>query len=146
MLPRADANHNCDLLFVYGTLRRGFDLHHNLVRLGARYFGKAKVAGELFDLGVYPGAHASRRKGKWIHGEIYRLRRPGLDFRVLDECEEFNPCAPERSMFVREMTRVVVAGREPRWAWIYWMDRFVPQGRHIASGDYLRWGEGDARA
>ena len=146
MSPRPNETPNCDLLFVYGTLRKGFDLHHHLVRLGARYFGKGKVAGELFDLGLYPGAHASRHKGKWIRGEIYHLRRPGLDLRALDKNEGFNPHAPERSMFVREMTRVLVVGREPCWAWIYWMDRLLPQGRHIASGDYLRWREGDARA
>jgi gamma-glutamylcyclotransferase (GGCT)/AIG2-like uncharacterized protein YtfP len=142
MTPTPDATTNCNLLFAYGTLRRGFNLHHHLVRLGAKYFGMGKLAGELFALGFYPGARPSTRKGKWIRGEVYQLGRPEQDLRALDEVEGFTPQVPERGEFVRKMTGVVVEGRGTRCAWVYWLNRSVPQGQRVASGDYLQCGEG----
>ena len=137
MIHRPDAASARSLLFVYGTLRRGFELHHHLVRLGAKCRGRGKVAGELFDRGRYPGGRASLRKGTWIRGEMYELPTPEYDFRVLDRIEGFNPCAPVPREFARELTIVSMESRETRRAWIYWLNRPVPRGRRIASGDYL---------
>ncbi len=83
-------------LFVYGTLRRGFELHHHLARLGARFLAEAKVAAELFDRGRYPGARPSGRRGKWVRGELFELRQPARDLRVLDKVEGFVPGALKR--------------------------------------------------
>ena len=47
MISEAVEAAECRPLFVYGTLRRGFELHHHLVRLGARFLTEAKVAAEL---------------------------------------------------------------------------------------------------
>jgi gamma-glutamylcyclotransferase (GGCT)/AIG2-like uncharacterized protein YtfP len=108
------------LLFVYGTLRRGFQLHHHLTRLGARFLAEAKVAGELFERRRYPGARPPRRMGRWIHGELFRLRQPQRDLKILDKVEGFYPAAPERSEFVRGMVEVV-AKNGAQQAWIYWL-------------------------
>ena len=139
MMPKPDEAAGCDLLFVYGTLRRGFELHHHLVRLNAKCCGKGEVAGRLFDLGRYPGARSSGREDAWIRGEVYQLRQLDRDLKVLDEIEGFNPRAPERGEFVREMAELFLDNRERRRAWVYWLRGGVPTTRRIASGDYAQW-------
>ena len=96
-----------------------------------------RVAGELFERGRYPGAQASVRKGKWIHGEMYELPGPECNLRVLDRIEGFKPRAPLRGEFAREITNVAMESRETRRAWIYWLNRAVPRRQSIVSGDYL---------
>jgi len=38
MIPGPGGAAECNVLFVYGTLRRGSELHPHLARLGARSF------------------------------------------------------------------------------------------------------------
>ena len=75
------------LLFVYGTLRRGGERYSLLERLGAAYVGKGSVAGELYDLGAYPGALKSRSKSARVVGEVYHLPDTTQALRSLDEYE-----------------------------------------------------------
>ena len=107
-----------DLLFVYGTLRRGFRLHHHLKRMGAEYVAAGKVQAELFDLGEFPGARKSSKPGKTIEGELYRLHGVQKSLKVLDQVEGFSPRSPGR--FQRATTEVTVPNGEQRLAWIYW--------------------------
>jgi gamma-glutamylcyclotransferase (GGCT)/AIG2-like uncharacterized protein YtfP len=72
-----------ELLFVYGTLMRGFRLH-NLLAGRAEYVGEGEVPGLLFDLGAYPAA--LRGHGGSIRGEVYRLPDPGF-WVALDSAE-----------------------------------------------------------
>jgi Uncharacterized conserved protein len=72
-----------DLLFVYGTLMRGFRLHR-LLAGRTEYLGEGVVPGLLFDLGSYPAA--LRGAGGSIRGEVYRLLDPGL-WVALDSAE-----------------------------------------------------------
>ena len=109
-----------DLLFVYGTLRRGCALHHHLKRLGTAFVATGTVQAELFDLGEFPGARKSSKPGKTIEGELYRLHGVQDSLKVLDQVEGFWPRAPERSMFQRAMTEVALPNGEQRLAWIYW--------------------------
>jgi gamma-glutamylcyclotransferase (GGCT)/AIG2-like uncharacterized protein YtfP len=130
-----------DLLFVYGTLRKGFRLHRHLLNLGATFVGEAKVRGELFDLGPYPGAKASA-DGYHIHGELYRLRRPVDDLEILDEIEEYVPDAPAQSQFIRASVDVMLNGSASRTAWIYWLGPKAPSIRQrVESGDYSKSGK-----
>jgi gamma-glutamylcyclotransferase (GGCT)/AIG2-like uncharacterized protein YtfP len=109
-----------DLLFVYGTLRRGCTLHHHLKRLGAAFVATGKVQAELLELGEFPGARKSSKPGKIVEGEIYRLRGVVNALKVLDQVEGFSPRVPERSRFQRAMTEVTLPNGEQRLAWIYW--------------------------
>lgn len=138
-MPNPDEAPGCDLLFVYGTLRHGFELHHHLVRLKAKCCGKGEVAGRLFDLGCYPGARSSGREGEWIRGEVYQLRQSERALRILDEIEGFNPRALERGEFVREVAELILCNGERRRAWVYWLRGGVATTRRIASGDYAQW-------
>ena len=59
MIPGPDGATERHSLFVYGALRRGFELHHHLARLGARFLAEAKVGAELIDRDAIR-AHALR--------------------------------------------------------------------------------------
>jgi len=130
MIPGPERSAECHLLFVYGTLRRGFELHHHLPRLGARFLTEARVAAELIDRGRFPGARPAARKGKWVRGELFQLRQPASDLRVLDKVEGFIPGAPKRSEFVRTAAEVILNNGSRRRAWIYWLGRAGPRGSH----------------
>lgn len=112
---------NRQLLFVYGLLRRGFELHHHLTRLGARFLAEAKVAARLYRLRCYRGARPTSRRGNWVRGEIFELHKPAHSLKVLDKVEEFMPYAPERSEFVRARVEVVMNNGGRQQAWIYWL-------------------------
>ncbi len=137
--PRQDVGSDCSALFVYGTLRRGFRLHHHLVTLGARFESDARVAGELFNMGSYPGARPASRAGdSWVVGEIFHLRNPESDLKVLDQVEGFVPESLDESEFIRCPAPVILGNEEtPQTAWIYWLaDNFAGSLERIPSGDY----------
>jgi len=124
---------DADLLFVYGTLRRGFALHHHLVRMGAEFVGTGEVQAELFDLGTFPGARRSTRPGRVVAGELYRLRQAQKALKVLDDVEGFSPQAPEKSLFQRAITEVVLRNGARRMAWIYWLNARASARRTVPS-------------
>jgi len=64
---------HCRLLFVYGSLRRGFRAHGLMRRLGGRYIGKGSVRGRLFDLGDFLGAVSTPGASTRVAGELYDL-------------------------------------------------------------------------
>ena len=113
-----------DLLFTYGTLMRGFRLHHLLAR-GAEYVGPGLVTGRMIDFGSYPGAVADR--GGTLRGEVYRVTEPALWSR-LDSAE--GPQYHRREVAVRSED-----GREMA-AWIYWYIGPLDRGVPIPGGDY----------
>ena len=139
MTAQAAAATDCRSLFVYGTLRRGFRLHHYLVRLGASFQMEARVAAELFDLGSYPGARPAQGSGQWVRGELFQLPQPATDLKVLDRVEDFNATAPERGKFIRDLAEVILATGARQLAWVYWLGTNAGAGRRIAQGDYAKW-------
>jgi len=66
-----------DLLFVYGSLRRGSP-HPLAIRLAenARWLGLAGYRGLLFDIGAYPGAVPADDPARRVRGDLYRLTDP----------------------------------------------------------------------
>jgi len=112
------------LLFVYGTLMRGFPLHALLVGR-AESVGAGEVAGLLFDLGRYPAA--LRDGGGVIRGEVYRIRDPGL-WVVLD--------STEGSQYHRGEAGVRLSGGRRVTAQIYWYVGPVSRAVPIPGGDY----------
>ncbi len=127
---------NCRLLFVYGTLRRGGSRHQILKALGARYAGRGRVGGELFDLGEFPGARPSEWPQARVWGELYELRNPARALQVLDRIEGYRPGNPAAGMFRREITAVNRETGEEIEAWIYWLNRAGLSHRRIPSGGY----------
>jgi len=112
------------LLFVYGTLMRGFRLHA-LLEGRADSVGDGEVAGLLFDLGRYPAA--LRDGGGVIRGEVYRLKDPGL-WLALDSAEG--------SQYHRGEVGVRLAGGRQVTAYIYWYVGSLRRALPIPGGDY----------
>jgi gamma-glutamylcyclotransferase (GGCT)/AIG2-like uncharacterized protein YtfP len=107
-----------DLLFVYGTLRSGFDNRcARLLRAGAERVGLATVPGGIYRVRHFP-AYRPLPVGE-VQGELYRIKRPEKILRDLDEYE-----GPE-------FERVIVNN-----AWIYQYRNRLPEESRIASGDF----------
>lgn len=123
-------------LFVYGTLRRGFQSHEILRRFRAQFLARGQVRGRLYDLGEYPGAVESVSKADRVLGEVYRLPNPAHAFAVLDRFEGFDPGNTRSSLFERKETTVALAGGDQVQAWIYWMQNSRGLARRLTSGDY----------
>ena len=113
-----------DLLFVYGTLMRGFRLH-GLLAGRAEYVGEGEVPGLLFDVGSYPAA--LRGGGGFVRGEVYRLGDPGL-WVALDSAEG--------SQYHRGEVGVRMASGGQVTACIYWYVGSLGGAVPIPGGDY----------
>lgn len=128
----------CDLLFVYGTLRRR--LASPMFRVLARhasFAGTGTFRGKLFEIRGYPGVVPSTRRGDEVVGELYRLNNQAAVFAVLDDYEMCSDKFPEPREYRRDVVAIAAEGgiRVRAWTYIY----NLPTGRlrRIASGDYL---------
>lgn len=124
------------MLFVYGTLRKGFRSHGFLKGMHARFVTVGHVQARLYDMGVFPGAVESVNRADRVYGELYLLPSPASSFRVLDRYEGFDQDNPGASQFVRKVTEVKLAGDREVSAWIYWMGSIQRTARRVLSGDY----------
>lgn len=126
------------LLFVYGTLRPGFD--HPMARVLAqrgRLLGRARAAARLYNLGRYPGILEPQGEDDWVHGEVYELRDDG----TLEEMDRYeNAESPLPAFFERRLEPVIMEGGEKRDAWLYWFRGAVDEERRISGGDWLAAG------
>ncbi|HZL95066.1 MAG TPA: gamma-glutamylcyclotransferase family protein [Vicinamibacterales bacterium] len=124
------------LLFVYGTLRPFVDIPMaRWLHRVARHVGTARTCGRLYDLGRYPGLCLGLRRGEWVVGDLYCVRRSAI-YRVLDRYEAGD--TPGRPRFTRQRCTVWLAARRRRSAWVYVYRRRVAQRSRIAHGDYQR--------
>jgi gamma-glutamylcyclotransferase (GGCT)/AIG2-like uncharacterized protein YtfP len=109
----------CDLLFVYGTLRRR-SAHPmaRWLRLNSDFLDEAQVAGELVDLGGYPGLIATKHPKKTVPGDLFRLHNPVAAFKRLDRYEGCAPGFRTPTEYVRQLAEVSVQG-VLKLAWLY---------------------------
>lgn len=124
------------MLFVYGTLRRGFALHHALQRSGAKLEGKGRIHARLFDLGDYPGAVSPTKSTDFVEGELYHLPSPSKQLSILDGIEEFDPKHPRTSLFRRRLVGVRLPNGRKTKAWAYFLNRRPRHARLIPHGNY----------
>lgn len=96
-------NRNPELVFVYGTLKRGFGNHHWLA--GCGFEGEATVAGlVLHDLGPFPMVIPGNGV---VRGEAYRL-----EGEALSRLDRLEGCP-------RLYDRRPLPLHDGRWAWVY---------------------------
>ena len=125
------------LLFVYGTLMRGFREDWQR-KVGAEFVGEGTIRASLYDLGDYPGARGfSAEPGERVSGELYRLRDSALALKILDRYEEFFPLRPKKSLFVRKPVSVTLEDGRRKRAWTYLYNRAVANAKPIPSGRYV---------
>lgn len=120
-----------DYLFVYGTLRKNYQLKlKNTVADDIKYFGQAKIAASLYDLGRYPGAIKTSEKSEVI-GDVFEISNPERVFKILDKYEGDG--------FVREKDKVRLRSGKSMQAWVYWYDNETEGKRKIPNKDYLNY-------
>ena len=122
-----------DLVFVYGTLRRGGS---NAFRMdGAEFVGAGKAGGALYVISWYPGLVLDPEAGQ-VRGEVFRVGPEQL--AALDEFEGLAAGEMEGSEYRRVKTEVILLvepfGSLDAWVW-EWKGPFDPS-RMIPSGNW----------
>ena len=128
-----------DLLFVYGTLMRGYS--HPMARLlsaNADFVGEASCRGRLYKVKHYPGLVLSDDAADIVHGELYRLREVDALLRELDMYEACGEGFPQPTQYIRQMFSVRLADGSQSEAWTYIYNWPVAKLRLIESGRFLQ--------
>jgi gamma-glutamylcyclotransferase (GGCT)/AIG2-like uncharacterized protein YtfP len=127
-----------DLLFVYGTLMRGFD--HPMAKLLSRsadFIGEARCRGRLYLVKHYPGLVLSDDASDVVFGELYRLRQPKELLREFDMYEACGEGFAEPTEYLRQMLPVTLGNGAVTEAWTYIYNWPVAHLPRIASGRFL---------
>jgi gamma-glutamylcyclotransferase (GGCT)/AIG2-like uncharacterized protein YtfP len=128
-----------EYLFVYGTLRKNYDLKlKDRVKHHLQYVGQAKVGAVLYDLGRYPGAVKSNG-GQEVIGDVFLLTEPDRVLRILDKYEGIPEGGGKNSEFVRKKGRVQLRSGQPVNAWIYWYNDKPKDKIKIRYKNYLNY-------
>ena len=117
-------------LFVYGTLQSAFTRNRFARRLGRAgiLVGRARIPGRLYGLKHYPGLRPAQTADDWVHGEVYKLRRPEGTLAALD--------AYEASDYRRVVRWVTLEDSRQVRCWVYLFSKPLPRHRWIASGQF----------
>ncbi|MEL6192125.1 MAG: gamma-glutamylcyclotransferase family protein [Bacteroidota bacterium] len=128
-----------DLIFVYGTLRKGFSHPMaDMLASHAQYVGAGSTFGSLFDLGPYPAAIFSEEGAYIVKGDVYRIKSPQHLLPLLDEYEGYRADDLENSMYKRVLIKVYCKEDELEvWGYTYLPP--PPSKGLIPSGDYLSY-------
>jgi gamma-glutamylcyclotransferase (GGCT)/AIG2-like uncharacterized protein YtfP len=128
-------------LFVYGTLRSGFQSPaYEYISRFFRFVEDARVRGKLFDMGNYP-AGVPTHDNSFITGELYTINNPtefSWAIGQLDDYEGVTVEPDEVQLYRREITEVLTATGLIQ-AWIYWYNGDTGGRPLIASGDLLEY-------
>jgi len=140
-LPLYIMNNEIFQLFVYGSLRSGFqsEAYHYLTQ----YFtlvGPAKVKGKLYDNEGYLVAVATTEE-KYITGELYRLKNPAEFSWVIEQIDDYEGLhveVGETALYNREPVAVYIENIEVV-AWIYWYCGDVKNFTQLEESDVMEY-------
>jgi gamma-glutamylcyclotransferase (GGCT)/AIG2-like uncharacterized protein YtfP len=127
-----------DLLFVYGTLMRGFD--HPMAQLLSRnadFVAEARCGGRLYLVKHYPGLVLSDASDEIVFGELFRLSRPDELLREFDMYEACGEGFVAPTEYIRQMLPVILNDGAAVEAWTYIYNWPVAHLPRIASGRFL---------
>lgn len=113
----------CPHLFVYGTLRRGFENPFaRTLAEQAEFIGPATAGGRIYAVAPrYPGLVPSEDPNDRAAGEVFRMHDPAALLRLLDDYEGCGPLSPQPYEFERELTVAVLdySRQIEVWAYLY---------------------------
>ena len=127
-----------DLLFVYGTLMRGFD--HPMAQLLSRsadFLSGGRCRGRLYLVKHYPGLVLSDDPTDVVFGELYRLRAPRELLREFDMYEACGEGFAEPTEYIRRMLPVTLDDATVSEAWTYLYNWPVAHLPRIVSGRFM---------
>jgi gamma-glutamylcyclotransferase (GGCT)/AIG2-like uncharacterized protein YtfP len=130
------------LLFVYGSLRRGFlGPQAAFLEARARYIGLGTVPGQLYLVGkladgrVYPGWHVGG--DGYVIGDVWEMLDPSMLLSYLDDYEGLsNPPHPADEYVREEVTVSLQQGKSVR-AWAYRYNQPLQAAQPLLGSDYF---------
>lgn len=122
-----------EIVFVYGTLRRGGSNHFRLA--GAEFISAGTVAGRLYRIDWYPGLVLDPA-GDDIHGEAYRVSLELL--AALDLFEGLSAGGIEGSEYRRVCSPVVQTDSRTLSAWVWEWLGITDESQRLKDGDWLK--------
>ena len=126
------------LVFFYGTLMAGFDRRRRAgIDDKLTYVGRGAIRAALFDLGLYPAAIPAPDGHVW--GEVYEMADAAAVLAALDGIEGYRSDDPDRSLYLRQETDVVLPDGGMARAFAYFYNAPLGQAPRIRSGDYLEY-------
>ena len=127
-----------NLLFVYGTLMRGFDNPMaQLLSRSADFLWPARCRGRLYLVKHYPGLVLSDDASDVVFGELFRLRQPDELLREFDMYEACGEGFAEPTEYLRQMLAVTSDDGALSEAWTYVYNWPVDGLPRVASGRFL---------
>lgn len=131
----------CRHLFVYGSLRSGFN--NPAYTYISKYFtllGTAYVQGKLFQLPEFPAGVPSEDQSL-IKGELYTIKIPAECSWAIAQLDDYEGVQAEEGqspLYRRALTNVHF-NNEQTQAWIYWYNGSIEAGQLIEGGDLLAY-------
>ena len=120
---------NKQLVFVYGTLRRGGAGAMSTTFANSEFIADAKVSGSLYDLGAYPGVLLNESNSLVI-GEVYEV-----DDEILNKLDGI-----EASSYYWRKQVEISLGTHRRMCWIYEPNpEFYSHRTLITSGGWIEY-------
>ncbi len=121
-----------EIVFVYGTLRRGGSNHFRMET--AEFIAKGSIAGRMYRIDWYPGLVLDEA-GDDIVGEAY-----SVDLELLGSLDSFEGISAgdtEACDYQRVPTTVTCADGETIIAWVWEWLGAVEESQRLPSGDWL---------
>lgn len=129
-----------DLIFVYGTLRKGqrADLSKQQGNFGASFVCEDDINGRMYHLGTYPGVKADSQDAfdkhlTSVHGEIFRIMHESI-IALMDAYEGYNPDNPTTGLY----NRIKTTTKRGRTVWVYTYNFPVRDEQFIENGDWCK--------
>ena len=120
-----------DRLFVYGTLRAGYNNEPALALAGSAHrLGAARIQGRLYRVSTYPAIALPQSDSDWVEGDLFEGVLPAL-LEMLDEYEG--------AEYRRQIAQVILEGTCKLSAYVYFYLPAVAQLEWIPSGDWLQF-------
>lgn len=124
---------SAQLVFVYGTLRRGGSNHFRMA--GAEFIAAGTITGWMYRIDWYPGLVLDDA-GDEIHGEVYSVGPELLS--ALDIFEGLSAGEIQGSEYRRVQATVMKQDSQTLAAWVWEWLGIVDESQRVSGGDWLK--------
>ena len=129
-----------DLLFVYGTLRKGnANKMSAYLSTHAQFLAHGWFQGLMYQISYYPGVIASDDANDCVYGELYKLNDPDSTLAILDAYEECSAQHTQPAEYKRVTARIHTKdGAVSEQVWIYLYQWPIIDKALIKEGDFMK--------